>query len=92
MEVAIQGWAGLGQLFSPGAVDLWNKLHAEGYTHIAPIGGSDDHHGGNDSWPGSPIGNPTTMVWWLLVMSFIQSFDQGTIGGIVGISTREVLK
>jgi hypothetical protein len=65
MEVGVQGMGGLGALLTPPAIDLWFHLQQEGFTHIAPIGGSDDHHGGaNDSLPntGSPIGNPTTLV------------------------------
>lgn len=46
----------------------WDHQHALGYRHIAPIGGSDDHHGGQEEevvgdWHvGSPVGSPTTMV------------------------------
>ena len=68
MEVAIQSWNGLGFIWSPAALQRWDHLHALGYTHIAPLGGSDDHHGGANetsvgNWRvGSPIGSPVTMV------------------------------
>ena len=49
------------------AIEWWDAQHALGYTHIAPIGGSDDHHGGQQAvgggWsPYSPVGCPTTLV------------------------------
>lgn len=68
IEIAVQGWSGLGWVFSPQAIEHWDHLCAMGHTQIAPIGGSDDHHGGANEtqvgpWrAGSPIGNPTTMV------------------------------
>ena len=68
MEVAIQSWTGVGWIFTPRALEFWDKLHALGFTNVAPIGGSDDHHGGaNESvvgpWrEGSAIGSPTTCV------------------------------
>lgn len=46
IEVAIQSWSGTGWIFSPFVLEYWDKLHALGHTHVAPIGGSDDHHGG----------------------------------------------
>jgi hypothetical protein len=63
MEVAIQKWSGVGWVFSPHALEWWDHLHALGHTQIAPLGGSDDHHGGqNESHTGSSLGSPTTMV------------------------------
>lgn len=68
IEIAIQGWAGLGWIFSPQAIEHWDHLTALGHVHLVPIGGSDDHHGGANEtkvgpWDvGSVIGNPTTMV------------------------------
>ena len=64
MEVAIQRWNGVGWIYDGAAIDKWDHLHAQGYTHIAPIGGSDDHHGGQSEGAfGSPLGQPTTMVF-----------------------------
>jgi len=68
VEVGIQSWDGTGWLMTPRALEFWDKQHALGHTHIAPIGGSDDHHGGANEttigpWrEGSPIGAPATMV------------------------------
>ena len=68
MEVAIQAWNGVGFIYTPRALEFWDRLHALGFTQVAPIGGSDDHHGGANEtvigqWhEGSPIGSPTTMV------------------------------
>jgi hypothetical protein len=68
MEVGIQSWSGTGWLFSPRAIEAWDHAHALGFTHVAPIGGSDDHHGGQNEtvvgpWrEGSAIGSPTTCV------------------------------
>lgn len=55
----------------------WDKLHAAGYTRIAPIGGSDDHHGGqNEKISDSKLGQPTTMVFaQVLCESSLVSFD-----------------
>ncbi len=39
IEVAIQGSQGVGGLFSAASIDLWDHLHEEGFTQIAPIGG-----------------------------------------------------
>ena len=63
MEVAIQAWDGTGWLYTPRALEYWDRLHFLGFTNVAPIGGSDDHHGGQgNSWPSSSIGMPTTCV------------------------------
>jgi hypothetical protein len=68
IEIAIQKWSGVGFIFSPQAIQYWDHLHALGFTQIAPIGGSDDHHGGQNetviyNWKeGSSLGSPTTMV------------------------------
>lgn len=68
IEVGIQAWGGTGFIFSPRVIEWWDRLHALGHRHIAPIGGSDDHHGGANEtvvgpWrEGSPVGSPTTMV------------------------------
>jgi hypothetical protein len=61
-QVGIEGWEGLGSLYSPAAIDLWDQLHAQGFTNVAPIGGSDDHRGGVNETINSPVGNPTTLV------------------------------
>jgi hypothetical protein len=68
MEVAVQSWTGTGWLETPRALEYWDKLHALGFTQVTPIGGSDDHHGGQNEtvvgpWrEGSAIGSPTTCV------------------------------
>jgi hypothetical protein len=68
IEVAIQSWNGIGFIYTPRALEFWDRLHALGFTNVAPIGGSDDHHGGMNEtvigpWiEGSQIGSPTTMV------------------------------
>jgi hypothetical protein len=55
-------------VFSPKAIEWWDHLHFLGFHNVAPIGGSDDHHGGQNEtrvgpWEvGSPIGHPATMV------------------------------
>lgn len=51
MEVGIQSYAGTipeGQVASPLAIQHWDHMHALGYTQVAPISGSDDHHGGQN--------------------------------------------
>lgn len=51
MEIGIQSYAGSipeGQVASPLAIQHWDHMHALGYTQIAPISGSDDHHGGQN--------------------------------------------
>ena len=63
VEVAVQTWTRQGQIQSPRALEYWDRLHFLGHTHVAPIGGSDDHHGGaSPGSEGSVIGSPTTMV------------------------------
>lgn len=49
-ESFIQGW------------DLWHKLLKEG-QHVTAIGGSDDHHAGENRTTPGAIGNPTTVVY-----------------------------
>ncbi len=64
----VQNWDGLGWELSPRAIEWWDHLHFLGFHNVAPIGGSDDHHGGqNESHVGpweidSAIGHPATMV------------------------------
>lgn len=50
-------------LFTPGALALWDeKLDAD--YHIAAVGGGDDHRAGTDEPPAPDmIGSPTTMVY-----------------------------
>jgi len=63
MEIGVEGsFDGYGRVFDPRAMDWWDHLCSLGYSPTA-MGGSDDHHGGNDTAPSSPIGNPTTMVF-----------------------------
>jgi hypothetical protein len=52
-------------VFSPPAISRWDHLHKLGHTHVAPLGGSDDHRAGaNDTAADlhSPLGSPTTLV------------------------------
>jgi MYXO-CTERM domain-containing protein len=63
VEIATGGLEPVGYLFVDNAIAFWDALCDEGW-HVAPIGGSDDHHGGaGDGFSYSPIGNPTTHVW-----------------------------
>ena len=63
VEIATGGWMQSGLFFSEAAIAFWDSLCAEGH-HIAAIGGSDDHSGGDASGMfASPIGDPTTMVF-----------------------------
>jgi hypothetical protein len=63
MEVGIQSYNKSGVFLIPRALEHWDHLHALGHMQVAPIGGSDDHHGGqNPGILGSVIGAPTTMV------------------------------
>jgi hypothetical protein len=60
VEVESRGYDDFGFLFSGSAVALWEDLSAGG-AHVAALGGSDDHQGGQV--PGqSHISNPTTYV------------------------------
>lgn len=50
-------------LFNDDAITFWDSLCDQG-RHVAPLGGSDDHKAGVDPGAlGSPIGNPTTLVF-----------------------------
>lgn len=60
VEIETGGWRQAGRLFSWDAIALWEQLLDQGH-HLAAIGGSDDHQAGEST--GSPIGDPTTMVW-----------------------------
>jgi hypothetical protein len=63
VEITTGGWTQSGFIFAEGAMELWNTLCATG-QHVAAIGGSDDHRAGVDiQMFGSPIGDPTTMVY-----------------------------
>jgi hypothetical protein len=56
------GFRQAGFAFTVPALALWDSMLATG-AHIAAIGGSDDHSGGNDFGAfQSAIGNPTTYV------------------------------
>lgn len=61
-EVESGGYKQAGFVFTKPALALWDSMLATG-AHIAAIGGSDDHSGGNDNGAfKSAIGNPTTYV------------------------------
>jgi hypothetical protein len=61
-EVESGGFRQAGFAFTVPALALWDSMLATG-AHIAAIGGSDDHSGGNDHGAfQSAIGNPTTYV------------------------------
>ena len=62
MEIGIGGFDDTGLLWDSQAIDHWDHLCALGFNTV-PVGGSDDHLGGNDTWPQSKIGAPTTMVF-----------------------------
>ncbi len=63
MEIGTGGWDKTGVLFTRQAIAMWDGLCATG-LHLAALGGSDDHSAGvNEGAFGSPIGNPTTMVF-----------------------------
>lgn len=63
VEIANGGLEPIGGQFTPSAMALWDELCDSG-AHVVAIGGSDDHKAGVDPGPfGSPIGNPTTLVW-----------------------------
>ncbi len=63
VEIATGGWKAAGSVFTPKAIALWDEL-CSGGVHLAAIGGSDDHDGGQAKGAfASPIGSPTTMVY-----------------------------
>jgi MYXO-CTERM domain-containing protein len=63
VEVTTGGIDGVAGLLSPGAVQFWDELCAQGH-HVAAIGGSDDHQAGQATGAtASPIGSPTVMVF-----------------------------
>ena len=63
VEIGTGGWDKSGVLFSRQAIAMWDGLCNAG-LHLAALGGSDDHTAGvNEGSFGSPIGNPTTMVF-----------------------------
>jgi hypothetical protein len=65
VEVAVQSFDGEGIFYTPIAFEWWDQAHKQGYHQIAPIGGSDDHHGGQNRanyFLYSSVGSPTTMV------------------------------
>lgn len=63
VEVATTGLDKAGKSFTGPAIKFWDGLCAEGH-HLAAIGGSDDHKGGqSQGFFDSPIGDPTTMVY-----------------------------
>ena len=69
MEIGIGSWSsGEGALFDLPAIKWWDNICNTGYM-ITPLGGSDDHKGGNETEIKhtkhsftSPIGAPTTYV------------------------------
>ena len=62
MEIGIEGLLGIGGIYDPRAIDWWDHLCSLG-LNVTAIGGSDDHHGGDDPESYNQIGHPTTMVW-----------------------------
>ncbi|HEU4534963.1 MAG TPA: CehA/McbA family metallohydrolase, partial [Polyangiaceae bacterium] len=61
-EIGIGGADQYGPIFGPQAVDQWTTFSRT--AHVTPIGGSDDHRGGQlVDLTHSPIGSPTTLVW-----------------------------
>lgn len=63
VEIQNGGLEPIGGQFTPSAIALWDELCDTG-AHVVAVGGSDDHKAGVDPGAlGSPIGNPTTLVW-----------------------------
>jgi len=63
IEIATGGLDKAGGIFTDDAIAYWDELLDTG-VHVAAIGGSDDHKGGEDLGPfDSPIGDATTMVY-----------------------------
>ena len=63
VEVATGGTDQSGFIFGQGARDFWDTVLDDG-SHAAPVGGSDDHRAGVDLEAfGSPIGDPTTLIF-----------------------------
>jgi hypothetical protein len=63
VEIATGGYRQSGFIFGQGARDFWEDLLDAGH-HAAPVGGSDDHGAGIDLPAfGSPIGDPTTLIF-----------------------------
>jgi hypothetical protein len=60
VEIETGGYRQAGFLFLEEALLFWEALLDEGH-HLAALGGSDDHEGGQGD--ASPIGDPTTLVW-----------------------------
>lgn len=63
VEIGTGGWDKTGLIFGKQTIAWWERFGAQGF-HFAPIGGSDDHSGGQGTGMfDSPIGSPTTMVF-----------------------------
>lgn len=63
VEIATGGLEPFAGQFSGNAIAFWDELCASG-SHVAAIGGSDDHKAGVELGPfESPVGNATTMVF-----------------------------
>jgi hypothetical protein len=63
IEIATGGYDQSGFIFGQGARDFWDTILDDG-SHAAPVGGSDDHRAGVDVPAfGSPIGDPTTLIF-----------------------------
>jgi hypothetical protein len=60
VEIETGGYRQAGFLFLDDALLFWEALLDEGH-HLAALGGSDDHQGGQGDK--SPIGDPTTLVY-----------------------------
>jgi hypothetical protein len=60
---AVEIRTGKSGLLGDSAIEFWDALSARG-RHLAALGGSDDHKGGEGTGvTDSPIGNPTTLVF-----------------------------
>ncbi len=63
VEIGTGGFDKTGLLFGKQTLAWWERFSAQG-LRFAPIGGSDDHSGGQGTGMfDSPIGSPTTMVF-----------------------------
>ncbi|MCB9669205.1 MAG: PHP domain-containing protein [Alphaproteobacteria bacterium] len=63
VEIQTGGLLPVGGLFSDASIAFWESMTSASHMPAA-LGGSDDHKAGIDlGFQGSPIGDPTTLVW-----------------------------
>jgi hypothetical protein len=79
VEIANGGWSEVGSAFDERSITFWTDLCRGGHP-IAALGGSDDHRAGAETDAlGSPIGDPTTLVFAdaLDAASILEGIRQG---------------